>query len=67
MIQEKYGSALADLNHAIELDDQNSAYFGLRGTLKYQLEDKTGACGDWKVAEMLGEPRMDFHIKRYCE
>ena len=67
MILEKYSSALADLNHAIDLDDKNGSYFKLRGNLKYQLEDKTGGCGDWKVAEKLGEPRMDFYIKKYCE
>jgi hypothetical protein len=42
-----FSEALADFNHALQLNPDNGGIHLVRGILKFYLGDKTGACEDW--------------------
>lgn len=54
---ERWGSALADFDRAIELDPQPTTY-EQRGLVRYQSGDRTGAVDDWRHALRLDPSRM---------
>ena len=71
-----YEGAIADFTRAIELKPEDNkqyldwirAYFN-RGVSKYFLNDKNGACDDWKKARDLGLEDVEaiYYINTYCE
>ena len=52
--QENYSKAISDLNKAIEIDSNYGRAYHMRGDLKFHLEDKSGACQDWREVVELG-------------
>ncbi len=59
---DDFGSAIASMDDAIELDGKNAAYFKQRGNFNYQLKNKERACSDWKTAVQLGDLKAKiFH------
>ena len=52
--QGNYTKAISDLNKAIEIDPNCGRAYYLRGELKFHLEDKSGACQDWREVAELG-------------
>jgi tetratricopeptide (TPR) repeat protein len=62
-----YDGAKTDFWRVIQLDPKNAeAYYG-RGTSKYKLGDKKGACQDWRKAFELGYEEANESIKKYCK
>jgi hypothetical protein len=47
------------------LDPNNSFSYYERGTAKYQLDDKEGACLDWSKAGELGYASAYIMIEEY--
>ena len=63
----RYVGAKTDFWKAIQIDPNNAeAYYG-RGTAKYKLDDKNGACQDWRKAGELGYEKAYETIKKYCK
>jgi tetratricopeptide (TPR) repeat protein len=59
----KTKEAIADYTKAIELKpDYADAYFN-RALCKQFLNDKTGACSDWKKAAAYGKPNVNDKLK----
>jgi hypothetical protein len=62
-----YAAALADFDKAISLDPEyDQAYFD-RGLVKHYLNDRDGACADWKKALELGLGQAENIIERFCQ
>lgn len=57
--------ALADLTTAITLDSTYADAYATRGQIRFYMDDKDGACSDWRKAESLGKPNM-YDKTRYC-
>jgi len=62
-----FPSALMDFTRAIEINPKyGDAYFG-RGTVKFNLHDREGACHDWQIASSLGKTQADHLISIHCK
>lgn len=60
---ENYSEALKDFNEAIRLTPDEAIFYSNRGHLKrFQLDDKDGACSDYKRSISLG-----FYLGEYNE
>ena len=47
--------AIADYNKAVEIDPQYALAYHNRGIIKFfSLDDRQGACADWRMANSLG-------------
>ena len=49
-----FEDALSDFTRAIELDPKNQEAYNNRGWAKLGLDDKKGACKDWKYSKKMG-------------
>ncbi|MEI6576141.1 MAG: hypothetical protein WCO63_08195 [Bacteroidota bacterium] len=58
-------AALDDLTMAIKLDSAYADAYATRAQIKFYMNDKDGACKDWRIAEKLGKPNMSDKT-RYC-
>ena len=59
------GAALDDLNHAVELDAENSTFFIRRGLLYlYELEDHDAALADLNMAVEIDPENADAYAER---
>jgi tetratricopeptide (TPR) repeat protein len=63
---DKSGEALADLDKAIAIDPNNPVYYRLKGSAHYQLQNDKAACDDWQQAKSLGDEKVDYYLKQYC-
>ena len=63
----KYDNAIADFNKAIELNPQYANAFFNRGIVKFNLNDKTGACNDWLLAQQYGHEQAATTLEKYCK
>src|SRR6202035_1318717 len=66
-----YIGAVEDYDKVITLSDADDltktrAYFN-RGNTKLHLEDKSGACADWKIALQRGERDAQAQIDKHCK
>ncbi|MEM1136919.1 MAG: tetratricopeptide repeat protein [Bacteroidota bacterium] len=64
---ERFRSALRDFNKTIALEPYYHGAFNNRGYTKFNLQDKTGACYDWRKALELGNKTVGKYITKYCE
>lgn len=51
---KKYDLAVTDFDKALEIDPTNQEAYNNRGWAKLGLDDKKGACKDWKKSKKLG-------------
>ncbi len=64
--KRKYSKAIKYYNKAIVINPHfGDAYF-VRGEMKFYLNDKKGACADWKLAAKNGRKNLDNKLK-YCK
>lgn len=60
---EKFELAISDFNKVIELDPENSEAYNNRGWSKKGLNDKKGACKDWKRSKKMGNSEAKIILK----
>lgn len=51
---KKFNLAMADFDKALEIDPTNQEAYNNRGWAKLGLDDKKGACKDWKKSRKMG-------------
>ncbi|PCH91342.1 MAG: hypothetical protein COB85_09200 [Bacteroidetes bacterium] len=51
---KKFDLAMVDFDKAIEIDPTNQEAYNNRGWAKLGLDDKKGACKDWKKSKKMG-------------
>jgi Flp pilus assembly protein TadD len=51
---KKYDLAVTDFDKALEIDPTNQEAYNNRGWAKLGMDDKKGACKDWKKSKKLG-------------
>ncbi|HIB00370.1 MAG TPA: tetratricopeptide repeat protein, partial [Phycisphaerales bacterium] len=51
---KKYDLAVTDFDKALEIDPTNQEAYNNRGWAKLGLDDKKGACKDWKKSRKMG-------------
>ena len=61
-----YKGAIKDYTKAIELDPKNTFAF-YRAIAKQHINDKAGACSDFRKAEKLGYSKAKEEIKKNCQ
>ena len=61
-----YEGAIEDFTKAIELGENDSVIYYLRGMSRRLTEDSKGACKDWKKAAELGDKDSEELLKKYC-
>jgi len=63
-----YKGALSDFDQAAELSPNLASIFYKRGNLKFaNLNDKAGACVDWKKAKELGDAKAGDALDKMCK
>ena len=62
----EHQEALKDYNKVIEIEPKNALAYFNRGNTKFSLEDKKGACEDWKMAKSLGSPYAQDRLNEEC-
>lgn len=62
-----YKGAIQDYTTAISLYPKNAKAFYRRGLCKSLLDDKEGACLDWKKAIELGSTEVTDLVSKYCK
>jgi tetratricopeptide (TPR) repeat protein len=65
-VMGKYKQALEDLNKSVEANPSYSWAYLNRAGVRLTLGDSTGACDDWKTAQILGEMTAADSIIKYC-
>jgi len=66
LLLKKDPKALIDLNKAIELDNENSLSYELRGLYYLYNKFKEKACLDWSKSGELGNTKAYDYIRKYC-
>ncbi len=64
--QEKYLESLPDLDKVVELDINFPNALTLRGQIRAQSGNKTGACDDFIKAKTNGDPQANKYISQFC-
>ncbi|HEY6142717.1 MAG TPA: tetratricopeptide repeat protein [Flavobacterium sp.] len=64
--QEKYKEAIPDLDKTIELELKTPNALTLRGQVRAQLGDKTGACEDFNKAKNIDDKNAEKLLSDYC-
>jgi len=65
---KRFDEALNDFNRALEIDPTNQEAFNNRGWAKMGLNDKSGACKDWKSSKKLGNGEAKIILKNnHCK
>jgi tetratricopeptide (TPR) repeat protein len=64
---KSFPEALADFNQALKLNPDNGGIHLGRGISKFYLNDKTGACEDWRMASARGTTDAAALITEYCK
>jgi tetratricopeptide (TPR) repeat protein len=62
----KHQEALTDFDRAIQLSPGEAEYYSERGVAKLNLDDKSGACQDWKKAASMGSEVARELAYEYC-
>jgi tetratricopeptide (TPR) repeat protein len=62
-----FSEALPDFNQALKLNPDNGGIHLGRGISKFYLNDKTGACKDWRMASARGTTDAAALITEYCK
>lgn len=58
--------ALAAINKALEIKPNNADAYHIRGSIKHDMGDASGACTDWKKANSLGGNANDL-LQKHCK
>lgn len=64
--QEKYKEAIPHLDKAIQIDEKTPNALTLRGQIRAQLGDKTGACEDFNKAKGFGDKNSGKLLSMHC-
>lgn len=64
--QEKYVEALPDLDRTIEINQKFPNALTLRGQIRAQTGNKTGACVDFNSAKEIGDKQADKYLSQFC-
>ena len=64
---KSYESALSDLNNCLLINPKNAEAYLNRGAVKLRLEDKEGACADFKQSAALGNTAATENVIKYCD
>ncbi|RDC63921.1 tetratricopeptide repeat protein [Adhaeribacter pallidiroseus] len=64
--QEKYLESLPDLDKVIELDTNFPNALTLRGQIRAQSGNKSGACEDFTKAKTNGDPQASKYLNQFC-
>ena len=64
---ENYATAIEDFNKSIELNPNYGLAYSRRGSAKFNLNNKTGACADWNKAVELGYDKAQSLIDENCQ
>ena len=62
---DHYG-AISDYTKVIEINSNDNQAYYFRGSSKYYLNDKRGACADWRKAANLGNTTAQDNIRLAC-
>ncbi|MFN8238767.1 MAG: tetratricopeptide repeat protein [Chitinophagales bacterium] len=62
-----YYGALKDFNKAIEMVPGDAEFYYYRGITKRHLNDKKGACLDWKISDESGYDDALEQLNKYCK
>jgi Tfp pilus assembly protein PilF len=65
--QKKYREALADYQHALEINPNSSESYFNRGVCYYYTEKKDSACIDWKRAANMGYENAKNYAEKFCQ
>jgi tetratricopeptide (TPR) repeat protein len=65
-ISRDYQGGLADYDRAIELDPSLAKAYVQRGRIKFEQDNKRGACEDWEAAFELGFLAAEKLMRHYC-
>jgi tetratricopeptide (TPR) repeat protein len=52
---QKFEDTLNDLNEAINANSKKGVFYTVRGSVKYNMGNKTGACEDWNLGSKNGD------------
>lgn len=52
---QKFEAALNDLNEEINANSKKGEFYTVRGSVKYNMDNKTGACEDWNLGSKNGD------------
>ena len=63
---DDYQGAIADYNKALEINPQNASNYVNRGIARELVNDRQGACDDWRKAANLGDERSAEWVKEQC-
>ena len=64
--KREYKKAIEYFTKCIKLNPGFADAYANRGIAKNYLDDKTGACEDWKKAKSLGKNNLDNYLE-WCE
>ncbi|RLD87919.1 MAG: hypothetical protein DRJ02_05235, partial [Bacteroidetes bacterium] len=52
-----------DYTKAIQIHPKYADAYANRGQIKFYMNDKQGACEDWRMAEQLGKPNIGDKLR----
>ena len=62
-----YSGAIQDFTAAIEISTEfGEAYYNRRNA-KYMLNNKSGACTDWRKSVELGIEQVSERLEKFCK
>jgi len=67
MYRDYYEFGKQDFETAISIDSKSGQIWRLLGISKLSLNDREGACEDFKTAKELGDSDADALIEKYCK
>ncbi len=62
-----YTYALRDYSMALDLDPRNHETYLYMGLARYYINDKSGACKDWKQAQEYGSVKASEYLEKFCK
>lgn len=65
--KQEYEKALEDYATAIMLNENEASFYSMRGNCRYEMNDKKGACKDWREAGGLGYYEDFDKVQKVCE
>ncbi len=65
--QNRFDLALADLNHALELNPRHANSLHNRAIILYKIGQVEKACEDWCQAQLLGNSLSGIHMEKNCK
>ena len=64
--QRDYAAALRDYDQAVRINEFHYGSYANRGFARYNLNDKAGACADWRKAQEAGYEAAKTYLAKFC-